>query len=193
MTEPFKLSNIEDIGIYKNQLINAINEIDSFHVSSVARILNQARIDGRKVYTFGNGGSASTASHFAGDLNKGAIREDTLRFKALCLNDNIPGLMAWANDVNYESVFAEQLNNFIEPHDVIIAISGSGNSKNVLNAVKIASAGGATTLGLTGFNGGKLKRLVDFAIVVPCDVMEIIEDVHLVLCHMITKYLREVE
>lgn len=122
-----------------------------------------------------------------------AIRKDKRRIKAFCLSDNLPLLSAWANDTAYENVFAEQLENLIEAGDVAVAISGSGNSPNVLKGVKVAREKGATTVGLTAFEGGKLKGLVDVPLVVPVHNMEQAEDAHLILDHMIAVCLRRAE
>ncbi len=173
--------------------IQVKEELLKKNVSQIIQISEsviEALRKGGKLLIFGNGGSAATASHFASDLSKGAICEGKPRIKAFALTDNIALLSAWANDSAYENAFAEQLENFIEPEDIAIAISGSGNSANVLNAVKLAKSKGATTIGFTGFDGGKLKDLVDIAIVVPSHCMEQIEDIHLLLEHMITTCLR---
>jgi len=162
-------------------------------IAKVIEALSRARDKGKRVYIFGNGGSASTASHFASDLNKGSICKGKLRFKAQCLSDNVPVLTAWANDTSYRMVFAEQVENFIEAGDVVVSISGSGNSPNVLNAVKLAKAKGAFNIGFIGFGGGMLKDLVDLAVVVTSDNMERVEDVHLVICHIIKTCLTEEE
>jgi Phosphoheptose isomerase len=159
-------------------------------IAQVVELLERARIKGRRVYVSGNGGSASTASHFASDLAKGAICEGKPRIKAFALTGNIPLLSAWANDTAYENIFAEQLENFIEAGDIAIGISGSGNSQNVLNGVEVAKAKGATTIGFIGFDGGKLEDLVDLAIIVPSYNMEQVEDIHLLLEHVITTCLR---
>lgn len=160
-------------------------------IAQVVDVLEEARVKGRSVFIFGNGGSAATASHFASDLAKGSICPGKPRVKAFALTDNMPLLSAWANDSAYENIFAEQLENFIEGGDIAIAISCSGNSANVLNGVKVAKAKGATAIGFIGFDGGKLKELVDIAVVVPSHNMEQVEDIHLLLGHVITTCLRE--
>ena len=162
-------------------------------VAQVVDVLDDAREKGRRVFVFGNGGSAATASHFACDLAKGAICSEKPRLKAFALTDNVPLLSAWANDSAYENIFAEQLESFVEAEDIAIAISGSGNSVNVLNGVKKAKAKRATAIGFIGFGGGKLKELVDVAVVVPSDSMEQVEDIHLLLEHAITTCLRELQ
>ena len=143
------------------------------------------------VFIMGNGGSAATASHFAGDLAKGTAHPGLRRFRVVPLTDNVPLITAWANDVDYEWIFAEQLRNLVRPGDLVIGISGSGNSPNVLNAIALAREMGATTVGLTGGDGGKLALMADIVVIAPSDTMEQIEDAHLVLEHLICTTLRE--
>jgi len=151
----------------------------------VAAILRQARHEGRRIFIFGNGGSAATAAHFTVDLLKGTRDEAKPHFKAICLNDNIPTLTALANDIGYDAVFSEPLASLAEPGDVAIAISGSGNSANVLRAMVTAREHRLVSIGLTGFSGGRLKDLVDVAIIVPSTSMQLIEDAHLAILHAI--------
>jgi len=164
-------------------------------VEKIASVLLTARAEDRTVFFFGNGGSASTASHFVTDIAKVAggtqAHGPGKRFRCVCLNDNTPGVTAWANDVNYASVFAGQLQSLAVKGDVVVAISGSGNSPNVLEGVRTARAMGLTTIGLTGMGGGKLKELVDVALVVPSNSMQHTEDTHLVTLHVLTAYLRD--
>lgn len=153
-------------------------------VDAIADELMIAYQEGRKVLLFGNGGSASLASHFACDLGKGtAYCNGGRRFRVIALTDNLPILTAWANDSSYEDVFSEQLRNFIEPDDIAFAVSGSGNSKNVLKALEVARDLGARTIGISGFDGGRMKSLCDVCVVVPCTDMQIIEDLHLAMAH----------
>jgi len=182
--------DIDIIERYRKEFIGGLEKLSVDDVAKAVEVLGSAREKGGRVYTFGNGGSAATASHLASDLNKGSIRKDSPRFKVVCLNDNIPALTAWANDTDYSLVFMEQVENFVGKGDVVVAISGSGNSPNVLNAVRLANSKGAVSVGLTGFDGGKLKGLVDVAVVVPSDNMERVEDAHLVVCHIIKTCLR---
>ncbi len=151
----------------------------------VEAILLNAREEGRTVFIIGNGGSAATASHMANDLNKGAAVAGQRRFRALALTDNVPLITAWANDTRYEQIFVEQMANFIHPGDVLIAISGGGNSPNIIAALEWARGEGAVTVGLTGGSGGRLLGLVDCCLLVPSHRMEQIEDMHLVLAHAI--------
>jgi D-sedoheptulose 7-phosphate isomerase len=140
----------------------------------------------RTVYVFGNGGSASLASHFACDLGKGTAHcNGAKRFRVLALTDNIPTITAWANDSRYEDIFAEQMKNFVQPRDIAFAISGSGNSKNVLNALALSREVGAVNLGITGFDGGAMRPLCDVCAIVPSHDMQIIEDLHLSMAHSI--------
>jgi len=144
-----------------------------------------ARAAGRRIFVCGNGGSASTASHFACDIVKGASFGRESRFRIMALTDSLPTLTAYANDVGYECVFAEQLKNFAEPGDLFMAISGSGNSPNVLCAMERANAAGCKTIALTGRDGGKLAPMAQLSIQVPVGHMGRIEDAHMVVCHMI--------
>ncbi|HTS33298.1 MAG TPA: SIS domain-containing protein [Thermoplasmata archaeon] len=167
---------------------------DAYLLEAMRRIvplLLGARTEGRTIFFFGNGGSASTASHFVVDIGKATIRGDGRRFRCVALVDNVESVTAWANDTEYSRVFSEQLRTLCQPGDVAVGISGSGNSPNVLEAVKLARALGLSTVGLTGMGGGKLKDLVDVPVVVPSNSMQHIEDVHLLLCHLLTAYLRD--
>jgi D-sedoheptulose 7-phosphate isomerase len=155
-------------------------------INQIADEMLKAYEAGRTVYLFGNGGSASLASHFACDLGKGtAYCNGGKRFRVLALTDNIPAMTAWANDSSYEDVFSEQLRNFVQPQDIAFAISGSGNSGNVLRALQVAREAAATTIGISGFQGGKMKSLCDICLVVPSDDMQVIEDLHLAMAHSI--------
>ncbi len=145
-----------------------------------------------RVYVLGNGGSAAIASHFAGDLNKGANIAGRHRFRANALVDNTPALMAWSNDDGYAAALAEQVRNVIEPADLVIGVSGSGNSVNVVNALALARQAGASTLAMVGFDGGQLARpdLSHVAIHVPSHNMEQVEDAFAVICHTLLHTLR---
>jgi len=180
----------ETIKKYISEVSATLERLPIDKIAQVVDLLEEARLKRKRVSIFGNGGSAATASHFVADLSKGAICKAKPRLKAFALTDNVPLLTAWANDTSYESIFAEQLENTVEPGDIAIGISGSGNSQNVLNGVKVAKAKGATTIGFIGFDGGKLKELVDIAIIVPSHNMEQVEDIHLLLGHVITTCLR---
>ena len=171
---------------YFEELQRVVAAISHDSIDQMADALVKAYEAGRVVYTFGNGGSAALASHLACDLGKGtAYCNGGKRFRVLALTDNIPTLTAWANDSGYEDVFSEQLRNFVQPEDVAFAISGSGNSKNVLNALHVARQSGATTLGISGFQGGQMKSLCDICMVVPSNNLQIVEDMHLATAHSI--------
>ena len=176
------MRHLED---YREQIINALNGIDLAVVQQVVDTLRVAREGGSSIFTCGNGGSAATASHFATDLGKGASFGKPNRFKVIALSDSVSTITAYANDVSYEVVFAEQLINHAKPNDVLMCISGSGNSPNMLRAVEAARTAGLTTIAMTGFQGGALGPMVDLHVNVPDDHMGRIEDAHMSLCHMI--------
>lgn len=180
----------ETVTRYISEVSATLKMIPIDNITQVVELLDGARQKAKRVFIFGNGGSAATASHFAADLSKGAISKGKARIKALALTDNVALISAWANDTAYENIFAEQLENLVEPGDIAIGVSGSGNSPNVLNGTKVAKAKGATTIGFIGFDGGKLRELVDTCIIVPSHNMEQVEDIHLLLEHVITTCLR---
>lgn len=138
-----------------------------------------------RIFIMGNGGSGATASHMACDINKGCCIDLTKKFKMVCLNDNIPIMLALANDLSYDVVFEEQLKNQFTAGDMVLGISGSGNSKNVLRAIQYAAANGGQTFGWSGFGGGRLAELVDLALVVDSREMQQVEDAHLIVAHMV--------
>lgn len=166
------------------------NRIAFEQVETVITKLENARAEGRRIFVFGNGGSASTASHFACDLGKGTVHPERPRFKTIALADGLPTLTAYANDLGYDSVFAEPLISLSEYGDIAIAFSGSGDSLNVLRAMEAAAKRGVATIGFTGFNGGRLKDLVELHVNVPSERMCQIEDVHLALTHAICEMLK---
>ena len=161
-------------------------------IEQIISAIMQAADDGRTIFVFGNGGGAATASHIACDLSKGTITsDDSRRLKVMALTDNVPMLTAWANDAGYEHVFSEQLKNFVQPGDVVLAISASGNSKNVIRALETARQSGAVTVGLCGYDGGKMKPLCKICAVVPADHMQMIEDLQHAMAHSIFLTVRE--
>lgn len=160
-------------------------------VEEVVDVLDAARLAGHQVFIFGNGGSASTATHMACDLGKNTVMPGTPRLRTLSLNDNMALFSALGNDYGYENVFVEQLHNLVDAGDVVIAISASGNSANVLKAVTLATERGATTVGLCGYAGGKLAKIVNYAIVAENNCIEQVEDIHVILEHMITSAMRQ--
>jgi D-sedoheptulose 7-phosphate isomerase len=171
---------------YFEELQGVVASICRDGLDQIADVVMEVYESGGTVFTFGNGGSAALASHFACDLGKGtAYCNGGKRLRVLALTDNLSILTAWANDASYEAVFSEQLKNFARPQDLAFAISGSGNSRNVLNALRVARDLGARTVGISGFQGGQMKALCDVCVVVPSDNMQIIEDLHLAMAHSI--------
>ncbi len=180
----------ETISAYLSDVRATLTNLPLDRIERVVRLLRDARSHRRRVFLFGNGGSAATASHLACDLTKGTSTNGRPRLRAMALTDNMPLISAWANDTAYENIFAQQLQDHVEPGDVVIGISGSGQSPNVLNGIKAARSAGAITVGMTGFDGGHLKDLVDICIIVPDNNIDKVEDVHLMLGHVITSCLR---
>jgi D-sedoheptulose 7-phosphate isomerase len=188
-SDPLRISNTLS---YFKMLERAVDHLPQSTIEQAAAELIRAYEQNRTIFLFGNGGSAALASHFACDLAKGLVgaSERQKRFRVLALTDNMPLITAWANDSCYENIFAEQLRNFVEPGDIAFAISGSGNSTNVLRALEVAHESGALNIGLTGFQGGELKSLCNICIVIPSDNMQIIEDLHLSVSHAIFSVVR---
>lgn len=182
---------MRSVAHYMSELSRALEATPGKLLSDILETLWQTYLDDGTIITCGNGGSASTASHFACDLAKWTITPDRRRVRAVALTDNIPLMLAWSNDTAYERVFVEQLVNIYRPGDTIVAISGSGNSPNVLRAVEWANAQGATTIGLTGFSGGKLASLARLGIIAPSYFMPQVEDIHLAWCHALAVNLGE--
>src|SRR5689334_6789609 len=171
--------------LYKSDIMRAIDTVDLERVNQAIDTLREARRQGRHIFVCGNGGSAATASHFVCDVLKGCSFNREERFRIMALNDSLPTLTAYSNDVSYECAFAEQLKNFAQPGDVVIAISGSGNSPNVLRAIEYGNSIGCTTVALTGRDGGKLGPLAKIQVHMPEPHMGRIEDGHMIVCHMI--------
>ncbi len=184
-------TTIKHIDTYFQQLQDVIAGLSAREVDKVIEILLECARNGRKVFICGNGGSASTASHFACDLSKNTIVPGAPRFRVIALTDNLALITAWSNDTAYEHVFAEQLRPLIETDDVVIGISCSGNSKNVINAMKVAHQHYAKTVAFTGDTGGQLQDHVELCIKVPSPRIEQQEDVHLILEHSICSAIRE--
>lgn len=168
---------------YFEQLSKTIKGMPHRDLERVTAILLRVYERQSTVFVFGNGGSAALASHFACDLTKGTVSAGRKRFRAVALTDNVALMTAWANDSKYEDIFAEQLANFAVPGDLAFAISASGNSPNVLKALKMAKHAGCLTAGLTGFSGGRVRALCDACIIVPSENMQIIEDLQLSVAH----------
>ncbi len=180
----------DDIKDYWRELTLVMQMMPFSALEHAAELLLDCHRRGSTVFILGNGGSASTASHFACDLAKGTQVPGLPAFRVIALNDNVPLLTAWANDTSYDRVFAEQLSTLVRPGDLVIPISASGNSPNVLAAVRMAQRSQATTIALTGRSGGKLYRLADITIRVPAQSIEQVEDAHLVVAHSLCVVLR---
>jgi D-sedoheptulose 7-phosphate isomerase len=175
-----------DLASPRNYFTTVSGVLEKLPISSVDQCVDQlfkAYRENRSVYVFGNGGSAALASHCACDLNKGTAIDGKRHFRVLSLTDNVPLITAWANDANYEDIFSAQLRPLIQANDIAMAISGSGNSPNVLSALRLAREVGAVTLGLGGYRGGKMAALCDVCVVAPSDNMQQIEDAHLCIMH----------
>ncbi len=170
---------------YFSELKSVIDNLDRNEIETFINVMLNARNNGKNIYIMGNGGSGATASHFCCDFNKGMSYTKDKKFKMICLNDNVSTMLAYSNDVGYDFVFVEQLKNFVKEGDIVIGISGSGNSKNVLNAIDYANKKGAITIGLTGYNGGVLKQITKYSVNANVNNMQITEDIHMMLCHMI--------
>ena len=170
---------------YMENIDRDLHLIDPDSLEKIIHAILNCREKGKSIFTMGNGGSGATASHWVCDLNKGAISEGARRIRASCLNDNLPTLMAYANDMSYDDIFVEPLKNFLNKGDLVIGFSGSGNSKNVLKAIAFANEAGAETIGFTGFDGGELAKITRLNLNVPADDIKIVEDVHQILCHII--------
>ncbi len=183
---------MDSINRYFTELEQMMRAISLPHLQDVLLLLERAYRNGHRIFIMGNGGSAATASHFALDLAKNTIMPGAPRLKAISLTDHVPLITAWSNDTAYEHIFSEQLTNMIEPGDVAIGISASGNSPNVINALLLAKQSNAFTIGLLGANGGQTKDIVDAYVLAPGQNIEQEEDAHLILAHVITRHMREV-
>jgi D-sedoheptulose 7-phosphate isomerase len=183
---------VESITTYFIQLEQMVRDISLPDLQNVLDLLEEAYHNGHRVFIMGNGGSAATASHFALDLAKNTIMPGAPRLKAISLTDHVPLITAWSNDTAYEHIFAEQLANLIEPGDVVLGISASGNSLNVINAMRLAKQYRAYTVALLGAKGGKIKDMVDAYVLAPGQNIEQEEDAHMILAHVITRHMREV-
>ncbi|HIJ64836.1 MAG TPA: SIS domain-containing protein [Candidatus Hydrogenedentes bacterium] len=184
---------------YFDQVAAILGAVDTRPLADVVAAIHAAQANGKKVFTMGNGGHGNTAAHMINDLAKHTVSSDAKdevvtgkRFKTMCLNDSVSFLTGLANDMGYEHVFSEQLRNWCEEGDVVIGVSGSGNSANVLKAFEVAKARGATTICLSGKGGGRAKEVADICVVVPCDKMVQIEDVHLAINHAIADELKKI-
>lgn len=173
------------IDSYLKILSDTIDKIDKKSINDVIETLLKTLKNDGTVYIFGNGGSASTASHCVCDFNKGVSSDLDKKFRFVCLSDNTATMMAIANDVSYDEIFRMQLKDRIKENDLVMAISGSGNSKNVINAVEYAKEQGIKVISLTGYDGGKLLNLSDYPIHADVNDMQVAEDVHMIICHLL--------
>lgn len=177
----------EEIKKYFDKEISTVQKLDIEAINKSMDAIAAAWRRGATVYTMGNGGSAATASHFVCDFNKGISSEVCKKFNVICLSDNTPIVTAIANDISYDDIFVFQLKEILKKDDLIIAISGSGNSKNIIKAVEYAKEIGAEVVGLTGYSGGKLQEIADYSMHVPVDDMQITEDIHMIFDHMMMR------
>ncbi len=174
-----------EISLYYDTLKQVIDNLDKREINRTMQAILKKYDQQAIIYIFGNGGSAATASHFVCDFNKGACEQVDNKFRFICLNDNIPIMTAISNDISYEDVFSYQLNGKLQKEDMVIAISGSGNSKNVIRAVEYAKIIGCEVVGITGYEGGKLKPLADYHLHVMANDMQKVEDIHMTFDHLI--------
>lgn len=172
---------------YLDKLKMVIDCLSREEINCFVKHLLDAYNNSSNIIIFGNGGSALTASHFACDFNKGVSYGLEKRFRVICLSDNISTIMAYSNDVDYDSIFVEQLKNILNDNDLVIGISGSGNSVNVLRAIEYANHKRNTTFGITGYNGGKLKLLAKYSVNANIDDMQLSEDIHMILVHLVMR------
>lgn len=179
--------------VYKQDLYKALDSINSDQVQEIIGLFKETRDAGKQIFVCGNGGSASSASHFTCDMVKGASFNRPSRFRIMALTDSMPTITAYSNDVAYDAIFVEQLKNFANPGDLVMGISGSGNSPNVLRALEYAGSIGCKTVALTGRDGGKLGPLAQVHLNIPVAHMGRIEDAHMMICHMIAYYFMDAE
>lgn len=177
------MSATDDIDRYLGLVSQTLSLIRAEPIERFIELLRHAYDNERDIYVFGNGGSGATAAHIAGDFAKGVSYGLDRRFRVRCLNDNVPALTAIANDIGYSDVFVEQLRNVLRAGDLVVGLSGSGNSENVVRALQFAKEKEARTVAFCGYDGGRVRSIADVAIHVPVDDMEVCEDVHLILAH----------
>jgi len=179
----------EQIDAYLERLKATLDNLDRGEIEKCADVLLQAYWSGNQIFVCGNGGSAATASHFAVDINKGVTFGLERRFRVIPLTDNMATITAYTNDVGYDVIFVEQLKNYFRKGDVVIGISGSGNSKNVLNAINYANENGGVTVGWTGYLGGTLKEISQYSVNANIEDMQLSEDAHMIFTHLMLKTL----
>ncbi|MBN1373630.1 MAG: SIS domain-containing protein [Anaerolineaceae bacterium] len=180
---------MDSIERYLDELRSALDGLPLETIDQVVNIIHEARVNGRQVFVMGNGGSASTATHFVCDLAKNTKNKGWPNIRAIGLTDNIAMITAYANDDGYDNMMVEQLANFVQPRDVVLGISTSGNSSNVVKAIELANHSGAITIGFTGRSGGKLSKVAQVNVSVNSDLVQQLEDAHMMLCHMVTNAL----
>ncbi len=182
------------IDSYLDSLKKGLDSLDRGKIDKVVNVLFDAWEKGRQIFLIGNGGSASTASHFACDLGKGTLGrdyKDEKRFKVISLVDNVAVLTAYGNDLSFEDIFVQQLRNLVKKDDIVIFITGSGNSENILQAIKLANQNKAVSIGFLGFDGGKAKSMLDHYIIFEDNHYGRVEDSHLILEHLICSMLSD--
>jgi len=182
----------EQILDYYKREVDTVRSMNFDEIEESVQAIKDAYEREATIYIFGNGGSAATASHFVGDFNRGISDSFEKKFRLICLNDNVASVLAIANDIGYEEVFSYQLKGRLKSTDLIIAISGSGNSKNVIKAVEYARQIGSKIVGLTGYTGGKLHKLSDYHMHVPVNDMQITEDIHMSFDNMMYRVLTDI-
>lgn len=183
------MNYITKLEAYRKREIEVLNNLSLEDVNVVMNVLERARIEGKRIFICGNGGSAATASHYACDFNKGVSEHQDLKYNFECLSDNLATLMAVANDISYDEVFRFPLRNKMKTGDILIGISGSGNSMNVVNAFQYAKEIKGIVIAIVGYDGGKMKKMADYCIHVNVNDMQISEDIHMVLDHMMMSVL----
>jgi D-sedoheptulose 7-phosphate isomerase len=190
-TGPGGLSAVQFAKWYRAHEIEMWQQLDLDAVGRIAQALESAEKNGKQVFVMGNGGSAATASHIATDWCKTAERNGKPVLRCMSLTDNVPFMTAIANDLGYEEVFARQLANYVQRGDVVVIISGSGNSPSVIKAAVVAKEKGALTVGMTGFSGGKLRKMVDVCLHIDSDQYGVIEDLHMGIGSLLAFYLKQ--
>lgn len=182
-------TNQQNALTYSLKLNEVLKKLDYPKMDNAISLIKEKWLAGKQIITLGNGGSSLTALHFINDWNKSIFLSKKIPFKGRSLVDNIGLIMSYGNDIDFKDIFVEQLKNLLNPGDLVIAISGSGNSENVIRAVEYANSHGATTLGLCGYSGGKLKNLAHYVVWVEVDDMQLSEDVHSIFGHMVMQKL----
>lgn len=185
------MNYVIEISEYFDRLKQTLDSVDQNDFNTLINLLVAAKNANKQIFIMGNGGSAATASHFVCDFNKGVSLLEEKKFKFICLNDNIPSLMAYANDISYDDIFVYPLSTYFNPGDIVIGISGSGNSRNVIKALEYANENNGITIGLTGYDGGKVKQLCNHNIHISIDDMQLTEDLHMILGHCMMQILHK--